>query len=389
MACLLIIGSNSLAQETFVSSHIYNIQSEILHEERTYAIRLPDSYENDEFYVDKKYPVCVVLDADWLFNISGEVISHMSRGSIEQIPEMIVVGIYNSNRNRDMLPSYSIDTNAITNEITWVESEGSANFMKFISEELLPEITKKYSTNNCNILIGHSFSGLFTINAFVNSRNFQGFIAIDPSLWWEEEIVNKQAKFILEKSSPSASIFIGQANNPFNPGEDVGRKGKGIGNFKRTLSDYSSDKVRYSFQFFEKEDHFSIPLICLYEGLNYIFDGYKFPLQTITQTSPEAFQEHYLKLSNRFGGELSPPGKLLDQVGNFLLNSEQETEKAIAIFTLNTEFYPNSYIPFQSLAEAYLQNNDTAQALKYYKNALALNPRNESVKQAIENLQGK
>nr|MBX2843859.1 hypothetical protein [Flammeovirgaceae bacterium] len=149
------------AQEAIVSSHLYKIQSKIINEEREFAIRLPDSYENDDFYVDKKYPVCVVLDADWLFNISGEVINHMSRGSIEQIPEMIVVGIYNTNRNRDMLPSYSIDTNAITQEINWTENEGSANFIKFITQELLPEIQQKFRTNNCRILIGHSFSGLF------------------------------------------------------------------------------------------------------------------------------------------------------------------------------------------------------------------------------------
>ncbi len=55
----------------------------------------------------------------------------------------------------------------------------------------------------------------------------------------------------------------------------------------------------------------------------------------------------------------------------------KEFEKALAIFKLNTEQHPTSWLVFDSLAEGYFRSGNYNDALKYYEKALALNPNNE------------
>ena len=54
-----------------------------------------------------------------------------------------------------------------------------------------------------------------------------------------------------------------------------------------------------------------------------------------------------------------------------MLNNEQ-TEKAMTAFLLNTKFYPESANCWDSLAESYWKNNDTETAIQYYNKAIEL-----------------
>jgi len=83
----------------------HKIQSRILGEERQYVVNLPSSYEKDEFYIKKKYPVLILLDGDTHFHSASGIIRYM--GDNEQIPEMIVVAVSNTDRTRDLTPTKS------------------------------------------------------------------------------------------------------------------------------------------------------------------------------------------------------------------------------------------------------------------------------------------
>ena len=64
------------------------ITSEILNENRLVTIKLPTSYELNK---DKKYPLLIVLDGDYLFDPFAGVISYTSYW--DDLPEVIIVGI--------------------------------------------------------------------------------------------------------------------------------------------------------------------------------------------------------------------------------------------------------------------------------------------------------
>ena len=59
-------------------------------------------------------------------------------------------------------------------------------------------------------------------------------------------------------------------------------------------------------------------------------------------------------------------------------------KQAIALFKINTQLYPQSSNVFDSLGDGYWQLKDTAQAIKNYKKALAINPENRSARRFMK-----
>lgn len=59
---------------------------------------------------------------------------------------------------------------------------GSETFRRFLTEELRSVIDSTYRTNGLNMLIGHSYSGLFTVNTFLrHTELFDIYLALDPA----------------------------------------------------------------------------------------------------------------------------------------------------------------------------------------------------------------
>lgn len=62
-------------------------------------------------------------------------------------------------------------------------------------------------------------------------------------------------------------------------------------------------------------------------------------------------------------------------------------EAALAVFQLNTEFYPQGFNTWDSLAEYYMNAGDKAKAIEYYKKSIALNPNNDNGKKILKQLE--
>ena len=76
----------------------------------------------------------------------------------------------------------------------------------------------------------------------------------------------------------------------------------------------------------------------------------------------------------------------LNQMGYQLLSTSGKTDAAIAVFTLNVEFYPQSWNVYDSLGEALAKKGDKSAAIQKYEQALRLNPAAESAKKALQSL---
>jgi len=77
---------------------------------------------------------------------------------------------------------------------------------------------------------------------------------------------------------------------------------------------------------------------------------------------------------------------VLNSVGYILLG-KRRFDDAIAVFTYNTELFPQSGNAFDSLGEAYYNKGDKANALLNYKRSLELDPSNETAKMVIAELE--
>jgi tetratricopeptide (TPR) repeat protein len=75
----------------------------------------------------------------------------------------------------------------------------------------------------------------------------------------------------------------------------------------------------------------------------------------------------------------------LNGLGYELLHTRKFTE-AIAVLQLNVEAYPHSGDAYDSLAEAYLDDGNQAQAIANYQKSLELNPKNTNAERMLEKL---
>ena len=204
--CLTFSNSTVSGQlKSSVTDHI-RIKSEILNEERELLISLPSEYNLN----NERYPALYVLDADVNFSVTNEIIKFLSYYGV--IEETIVVGIPNLNgktRNRDF--TY---TKSTTYPEDFPTAGGGAKFKEFIDHEVIALVDTVYRTSSKRILSGHSMGGLFVLNTVINNdTSFSGYIAISPTLWWNErELMDKTKAFLASKSSLNKYVFISRAN---------------------------------------------------------------------------------------------------------------------------------------------------------------------------------
>lgn len=71
----------------------------------------------------------------------------------------------------------------------------------------------------------------------------------------------------------------------------------------------------------------------------------------------------------------------------YRLLMRDEVDKALKVFELNTQLYPEAFNTWDSLAEAYMKKGDNESALKYYHKSLELNPKNDNAKKMIEKIE--
>jgi predicted alpha/beta superfamily hydrolase len=365
----------------------YSMRSKVLREERSYWVYLPNSY--DAGNKRQGYPVLYLLDGDAHFQSASGVVQFMSSGINGncQIPEMIVVAIPNTDRTRDLSPTHST-LGIAGNEEAFLKSSGGGDaFLKFLRDELFPQIDSKFHTLPARVLVGHSFGGLLAIHALVQEPEmFHGYIAIDPSLWWDNQILTRMAeKKIGTIRKLRKSLYISLANSPKVLANDPTKMRKAIRKFVNTLDAARTKNFRLGFQYFGSEDHGSVPLLSLYHGLLFLFEGFKH----VGVESLPTMKTRLHRLSKRWGADILPGEGHVNNMGYMMLYRVKDVKKAIAFFEYNISNFPRSANVYDSLAEAYMVTGDKAEAIKYYKKSLELDPDNQNAARNIRELEEK
>jgi hypothetical protein len=348
----------------------YTLHSKILNQDRSYWVCLPPSYQDN---TNQKYPVLYLLDTEWNFYWVCPVMQFMEQS--RQIPEFIVVGVPNIDREHDLTPAH--DPNDPS-------SGGGPLFERFLNEELAPEINAKFRTVSYRILVGHSMGGALAADAFLRQTNgFQGCIAIDPSLGWDNQVLVRHAKEFVPQANSRAAIFIAIAG-----WRDLGLTDHSMTRsqelFVSVLKTNSSPDIRIGYEV-EAGDHNSCRLSGFYDGLRFIFEGYK-PMDPLVLNTPSLINKHFEQLSGRLGFKILPPEGLVLEIGGDLMDSSHETNNAIECLKLNVSNYPTSAYAYKHLADIYLAAGKKELAIKNYKKALELDPNIDGVKDALEKL---
>ena len=368
--------------DSYVIGKLDSLHSDVLDETRDIWVHVPGN-QVDAIYGQVKYPVLFVLDGPDHFHALTGMIKQLSGNSIS--PEMVVVSIPNTDRTRDLTPTH---VDVAFGDSAFVRTSGGADdFLAFLGEELIPYIESKYPVTNYRTFVGHSFGGLTVIHA-LNSRSelFSNYIAIDPSLWWDDWMIPRMTDSVLTNLDfKDKALFVGVANT-MDEGmvvEEVRNDTAQSSNHIRSILDFvdkaESDKgsgLTFGWDYYEDDDHGSVPLITEYDALRFLFSWYRLEgLNDFFPPDSELSAEdliahlssHYEKVSQHFGYELLPPESTVNSLGyNFM---QMKPDFAYALFDLNLQNYPQSANVFDSMGDYYLAQADTLQAIEHFKKA--------------------
>ena len=355
-----LVGPEATAQTAgtdMVLAKSIPLESKILKRTVNVVVWVPPGYTQSS----RSYPVLYDLNTFFCFTYDCGTVEMLARTL--DMPSMIVVGIPQLNMGYIPTPFEERgDTLA-----------GADQSIAFLKEEVIPLIERTYRTNALRLLYGHSIAGLFTMYALFNYPDmFTGYLAGSPwfqnnDQYWLKNI-ERMAK---ERNLKDKYLFMTL----------------GKGEQKITLDTFAGLEAWMKAQPLPglkwkgaavDGDHGSMVGRTIYDGLLFIFDGWKIPNEVIMTADMNAVDAVVRKVEAQWGSfgldaSVILPEANINSLGYTLLQ-RKEYDKAIRAFQYCLVRFPKSFNAHDSLAEAYLTTGDKANAIKYYKLAVELNP---------------
>jgi len=342
-----------LAQLVTAQVAYKNFDSKKLGETRTLKIQLPRNYDSSI----KSYPIILVLDGDYMFEIVAGNVDFASYW--EDIPEAIVVGI-NQINTRDEDTAYS-DQNSLP-------IETGASFFEFIGMELIPYIEKSYRTSPFKVVVGHGTTANF-INYYLLKKNplFNAYVSLSP------DMAPDMKGYLFErlpKLSTKTFYYLATSNNDFLANKTEAEA------LNTTLKGIDNKHLVSTFNKFNDPTHFSLPAHAIPEALESLFFVYQ-PI------SKKEYRENILKL------ETSPVDYLIEKYQTIedlfglekpiLINDFKAIAAAIKkskkfeyyepLGKLARKQHPNLLLGNYYLGRFYEETGNTKKAMKTYQSA--------------------
>jgi uncharacterized protein len=338
------------------------LPSKILGENRTVFVSLPASYPRSV----QSYPVLYLTDAQWQFEHTRATAAFLARNAI--IPEMIIVGVTNPDRTRDLYATRA-DFKHNGRTIPFPNSGNADRFLEFFEKDLIPWIEGSYSVTPLRILAGHSAGGNFALHAMrVKPALFQAVMAARPWLAWDD---HKELKylvpFLASDKALTRTLFFTYADE----GPEMKVDMDALASALRSRKDTS---LRWDSGAYPNESHDSMVIKSYYDALRMIFAGWSYPRDPQTnflQGSLDDVKAHYRRLGERLGFSPPPPEGIVNELGyqGLQLNN---LDAALAAFRFNTEQYPQSANAWDSLGKAFERAGKKEEALTSYRKAVSV-----------------
>ena len=362
----LLIASNAAANEILTFGHSEKLFSNIFNEERTLLVKLPAGYESAN---DTNYPVLFTLDGTTHFHRVAGTLQWLS-DTANVIPQHIVVGLVADNSGQRLRDAHPFKTKRYKDG----KVAPAADFSRFLTDELVPYIDKKYRTQPIRTLAGHSAAGRSTLYSLTTTKGvFQAFIIMSPVMSESEVSI----KFIQQIALKLESVI----KTPTFVFTSIGFEPNNQSTFDRInngLKQHAPDNLEWESQVYSEETHMSNPSKTLHNAMQAIsiFRGWSVPPK-LANEGLGAIKQHYKELSRKFGYDIAPAEGLLLNIAYAHLESKQN-KKAIETFLVATDLYPNSINAFDSLADAYESDGLLQQAMTAQKIAVKLAQKQQS-----------
>ena len=321
---------------------------------RELKIQLPRNYEEN---TEKYYPLILVLDGDFLFEIVAGNVDYTSYWA--DMPEALVVGINQvETRSEDLFVS----------DATFFPTQDGAKFYEFLGAELMPYLEENYRLGTFKVAVGHGASANFiNFYSFRKTPLFQAYIALSPSMspYMDSNLTEQLA----DLKSP-LFYYMSTAS------EDFRDHRKDITALNTKLEAIDSNHLFYAFDNFDGLDHYGLVNASIPKALQHIFLVFQ-PISRLEykkyilplETSPVAYlTEKYDRIETLFGIEKQILLNDFRAIASALDKKEQfEYFKDLA--KLARESYPDSVLHNYYMGRFYEATGNPKKAMKTYREA--------------------
>jgi predicted alpha/beta superfamily hydrolase len=251
---MLNIGVSSSQEVNFKVGNADSIQSMILDEKRQLIVSLPEDYGT----TDISYPVLFVLDGNETGLLDAIIVTRKLRA------RMIIVGIPNTDRDRDMMP--------LSTSTYKVDNPGAENFLSFFEKELIPYIEKNYRSNGQRTIRGKSLSGLFVMYAFLQKPEiFDNYIG-NSAGWYSDMdpyfIALADNAFKNKDQFSGIKLFVANSLiDSYDPNKEVHNA---VLEFAKKVNLELGDRVTFKYVTYDNYGH--VPYPSFYDGMKYILE---------------------------------------------------------------------------------------------------------------------
>lgn len=348
-----VVGAQ--AQAPLTMGDLVAVDSKIMGEQRRVIVWTPADYAVGT----RAYPVLYLTDAERQFGHTVTSVEFLSRNG--RMPPTIVVGLFNTDRTRDLTPYKDKDDD------TQLPTAGGADrFLCFIETELVPWVESRYRTQKFRAFAGHSFGGLFAMHALATRPDlFNAVVAVSPSLPWRQgEAVNRIDTMLGQQRTLKSALYV-------TLGDEGPAMKSGLDRLCAVLEEKAGKGLRWDLVEMLSEDHGSIVLRSYYNAFEKVFDGWRLP-RTRNGTfkgGPKAVEAHYARLSDRLGWPVTAPEATINALG-YASIAERQIDEGLEYLQANVRNYPDSANAYDSLGEGLEAAGRLDDALARYEEAI-------------------
>lgn len=335
---------------------VTQVSSPRLKENREITIGLPASYDKNP---DKKYPLLVLLDGDYLFDPFQGALNYGNYW--EDLPEVIIVGI-SQNKNNEREIDCAID------EATGLPAESGEKFFEFISLGVIPYMQQKYRISPFKMIAGHdTTAGFMNFYLYKEDPLFTGYISLSPGLAQDMETHIPERLAAITKP-----IFYYQSTAD----GDVRKMQQRIRDLDKGIKAAKKESLNYGFDDFKGATHYSLVLHSIPNALYQFFAAYQ-PI------SMNEFNEKIAILPSGYVDYLANKYDVMEKALSMKIpiriNDFKAIEAAILKNKAYQEFdklsdmarksYPKSMLADYQLGMMYEKMGENKKALKAYQMA--------------------
>jgi uncharacterized protein len=185
----------------------YVVPSSVYGDEREINVWTPPGYAEG----DQRYTVVYVLDGG-LDQDFPHIAGLGQLGALSwTYQQLIIVGVRTNQRRHELTPPITREPR-LAQELP--EAGGAPEFRRYLERDVIPFIESNYRTGERRALMGESLAGLFVVDTFLTQLAlFHDYIAVSPSLWWDNKALALEAsQRLASRRASDTRLYLTIAN---------------------------------------------------------------------------------------------------------------------------------------------------------------------------------